>query len=162
MNERMDSKAWYEWIFLALRRAPDFRGRSSRAEYWWFTGPFLLLSFDLSWPLHIALAVPALSVTVRRLHDLGRSGWWALLAPPAWNAPWAVIGIVLLAAGQLNEDLPDLAANLGPMLAWLAGAFALISVGSAVTGVLLFRRRGEAGSNRFGDDPLVEPQEGAG
>ena len=30
----------------------------------------------------IALIVPVVAITVRRLHDSGRTGWWALLLPP--------------------------------------------------------------------------------
>jgi len=86
-----------------------FAGRAPRAEFWWFTLFYMLVQIATNildtlffgtgkvssgpgfWvynsnggPLSIiaalALLVPALAVTVRRLHDNGKSGWWVLLS----------------------------------------------------------------------------------
>lgn len=62
---------------------------------------------------YIALmALPALSVTVRRLHDTNRSAWWILLAVLPWFlgeilgfSPW--IGVFLLALMLLLDSVPD-------------------------------------------------------
>lgn len=87
-----------------LARYAVFHGRSGRAEFWWWVlaylilititrvidaillGPVLgLIPFapDPGQPLSVlctlALLVPNLAVAVRRLHDVGRSGWWLLL-----------------------------------------------------------------------------------
>jgi len=91
-------------MFKPLIRFADFKGRSDRSEFL----QFLLLSLTLAilitctwgmaWgladglrglPPHrpasllpyvgLFLAIPALSVTIRRLHDIDRSGWWLLL-----------------------------------------------------------------------------------
>lgn len=74
-------------------------GRSTRREYWWF----LVLNLIIYFLLNIAATVvgdflriqiynalilvyliftfiPGIAVSVRRLHDIGRSGWWLLLA----------------------------------------------------------------------------------
>ena len=81
----------------------DFRGRSRRSEYW-FIQLFLVVTniavaiIDLAlmgWDADRFIAnggggivglvwilvtiVPALAVLVRRLHDTGKSGWWALV-----------------------------------------------------------------------------------
>jgi uncharacterized membrane protein YhaH (DUF805 family) len=76
-----------------LRKYADFSGRASRSEYWWWWGA-LLVTFIVTGALTavigsagyvvatiVALAVfiPNLAVTVRRLHDTGRSGWWLLI-----------------------------------------------------------------------------------
>ncbi|MGZ2743331.1 DUF805 domain-containing protein [Burkholderia stagnalis] len=77
-----------------------FDGRARRAEYWYFA----LLTFIVSIAcqlvtmaggsentialllaiaallVSLALVVPSISVTVRRLHDVGRSGWFLLIA----------------------------------------------------------------------------------
>ena len=59
----------------------DFNGRARRSEFWYF----YLLTFVaawipfLGWLLSVALIIPSLSVGARRLHDIGRSGWWQLL-----------------------------------------------------------------------------------
>ena len=82
----------------AWKRYTDFKGRSSRAAYWW---PFLLtiiISFvlggisasvfgtasDEAGPLEsvyqLAWLCPGIALGVRRLHAIGRNGWWLLLA----------------------------------------------------------------------------------
>ena len=71
-----------------------FSGRAARPEFWWFV-LFLLLAnlvlgtldsmlffgdMQLLTPLFsLATLLPALAVSVRRLHDLDRTGWWLLL-----------------------------------------------------------------------------------
>lgn len=89
------------WFILALKNTLDFKGRARRKEFGWFTlGSFIIsflfgfleisaeslgmidlaLVFSLiSSLISILLIVPSLSVTARRLHDLGYSGWWQLL-----------------------------------------------------------------------------------
>ncbi|XAH22683.1 DUF805 domain-containing protein [Xylophilus sp. GW821-FHT01B05] len=64
----------------------DFSGRASRSEFWWFF-LFQLLALLVASLIHqfvyfvvaLGLFLPAISVSVRRLHDVGRSGWWLLL-----------------------------------------------------------------------------------
>ncbi|MFF7702819.1 DUF805 domain-containing protein [Streptomyces lydicus] len=74
-----------------VRKYATFSGRAQRAEYWWFSvlyalGTLLLvgLSVAVGEPLLNALLplliVPMLAVSVRRLHDTGRSGWRMLIA----------------------------------------------------------------------------------
>ena len=75
----------------------DFSSRSIRSEYWWWTLFVFIASivlgmidglFGLLGPLglgpfgalfSIATLVPGLALSVRRLHDVNRSGWWLLL-----------------------------------------------------------------------------------
>ncbi|NCQ25328.1 MAG: DUF805 domain-containing protein [Rhodobacteraceae bacterium CG17_big_fil_post_rev_8_21_14_2_50_63_15] len=64
-----------------------FSGRAARSEYWWFalfvfgTGAVLqLIGGDvLSGIFGLAVLLPGISVAVRRLHDLDRTGWWYML-----------------------------------------------------------------------------------
>lgn len=69
-----------------LRRAFDFNTRSSRAEFWWFTlfqfliGLAILMIMPFLSPIYsLLLMIPAIAVSIRRLHDIGKSGWWLLL-----------------------------------------------------------------------------------
>lgn len=71
----------------------DFSTRSLRSEYWWFFLSYVVAGIVLTivdgftigmgvLPLLAMLAyfIPILAVTARRLHDVGRSGWWILIA----------------------------------------------------------------------------------
>jgi uncharacterized membrane protein YhaH (DUF805 family) len=76
----------------------NFERRASRSEYWWFALFNLIvnivtfvidstlgtmITYDMGYVGFIALLallLPSLSVSVRRLHDLGKSGWWLLIA----------------------------------------------------------------------------------
>ncbi len=87
-----------QWILMPFQRLTDFSGRSRRMEFWLFWLAALILQVVTSYidavtsqPLiaggmgSITLAVtlillaPAATVGIRRLHDIGRSGWWMLL-----------------------------------------------------------------------------------
>jgi uncharacterized membrane protein YhaH (DUF805 family) len=64
----------------------EFKGRADRAEFWWF---FLfqvivsvvlgIVSPTLQGLAGLALLLPGLAVGARRLHDIGKSGWFLLL-----------------------------------------------------------------------------------
>jgi uncharacterized membrane protein YhaH (DUF805 family) len=80
-----------------LRRAFDFNTRSSRAEFWWFMLFQILISVAiiiilpiLSTLFSLIILIPSISVAIRRLHDIKKSGWWlcTIFIP--------LIGIILL------------------------------------------------------------------
>ena len=67
-----------------------FKGRASRAEFWWFALFGFVLGFTLteneffallgfSGLFRLGVFLPGLAVTARRLHDTDKSGWWMLL-----------------------------------------------------------------------------------
>jgi uncharacterized membrane protein YhaH (DUF805 family) len=88
------------WFVLAWQRATDFSGRSRRKEYWYFNLfngivfaflflfaiPFgaqekpSMIPFGFLFAYSLVVFVPTLSVTIRRLHDIGKSGWWYCIA----------------------------------------------------------------------------------
>lgn len=76
----------------------NFSGRATRSEFWWFWLFYTLVIVALSLvaaaiapggggsiafigiaAFAIGSIIPIIAVTVRRLHDTGRSGWWLLL-----------------------------------------------------------------------------------
>ena len=76
-----------ESIKHCLKQYATFSGRASRSEFWWFvlfqllvTAGGQLISQVLGGLLSLALLLPILAVTARRLHDIGKSGWLQLLA----------------------------------------------------------------------------------
>ena len=88
-----------EYFLEALQKYMVFLGRSRRKEYWFFVLFNFLISLVLtivdgmigtynpmtgmgflSGLFGLAMFIPGLSVSVRRLHDTDRSGWWLLIA----------------------------------------------------------------------------------
>ena len=71
----------------------NFEGRASRSEYWWFflfnfiaglvIGAVFVwsetLEYLVSGLFSLAMLLPGLGLSVRRLHDTGRSGWWIFI-----------------------------------------------------------------------------------
>jgi uncharacterized membrane protein YhaH (DUF805 family) len=75
-----------ESIRLCFSKYADFNGRAARPEFWWWMLFIFLASLaagiisQLLSPLFsLATLLPSLAVTSRRLHDVGRSGWWQLI-----------------------------------------------------------------------------------
>ncbi len=108
-----------KWDLQALKHYAVFQGRARRREYWYFVlfqlmavlaisaveralaiaNPEILFGWYTAGFLLLTL-LPALAVTIRRLHDTGRSGWWGLLhAVP-------VIGTLLLQPFMLPAGAP--------------------------------------------------------
>lgn len=86
----MHSRNGFDWFIVALKRYVEFKGRSSRAEFWYFV-LFLVIFSAVSEIIDgifrtnifnpivsVVLFIPNISVAVRRLHDIDRSGWWWL------------------------------------------------------------------------------------
>ena len=84
---------------VVMNNYANWDGRASRSEYWWFNLFNLIINIvtdviDSSLGMGmiaygvgyagfialLALLLPSIGVSVRRLHDLGKSGWWLLIA----------------------------------------------------------------------------------
>ena len=84
----------------ALKNYVDFNGRARRSEYWSFVLFNLIISvalFAISFVIRtnflyniysIAVLLPGIAVSIRRMHDVGKSGWFALI--PFYNLILAV------------------------------------------------------------------------
>ncbi|MEU2154055.1 DUF805 domain-containing protein [Streptomyces sp. NPDC019396] len=103
------------WYLDVLKKYAVFSGRARRQEYWMFTlinviVYAVLMGIDLGVlnlgfiaPLYSLLVLlPALGVTIRRLHDTGRSGWFVLLGLIPLVGP--IILLVFLAGEGKAED----------------------------------------------------------
>lgn len=107
------------WFLLALKKYATFSGRSQRSEYWYFFLFYLLIVFALamldvllgsysdsgelglfSGAFVLAMLIPSLAVGVRRLHDIGRTGWWLLIG----FVP--IIGTIVLLVFAVTDSEP--------------------------------------------------------
>jgi len=118
---REAQEIFMDWYLMALKKYADFKGRSQRKEYWMFTLFNLLAFFVLSIVgsvlgdqaelltgiYSLGVLLPSIAVTVRRLHDIGRSGWWALLMVVP------VVGALVLVVFALQDSQPE-ANEYGP------------------------------------------------
>lgn len=71
-----------EAIKIGFKKYATFKGRASKSEFWWFYLLSFLVSMLLSWTFiaPLAMFLPMLAVGVRRLHDIGKSGWYYLMS----------------------------------------------------------------------------------
>ncbi|MNI51710.1 Inner membrane protein YhaI [compost metagenome] len=103
-----------KWYLKVLKNYVGFSGRARRKEYWMFNLFNSLIMLILYIPLFasvasmivngepsgsgsafsfvfflyaLALFLPSLAVTVRRLHDIGKSGWWYLISLVPFAGP---------------------------------------------------------------------------
>ena len=97
-----------EAVKLAFQHYADFEGRARRSEYWWFTLFNIIVSTifsavvpDFAWIWSLVVLVPGIAVVVRRLHDVGKRGWFYLwiLVPLA--------GYIIMLIQLLKDSAPD-------------------------------------------------------
>lgn len=79
------------YYLAVLKNYAVFSGRARRAEFWYFVLLNLIISIALSFVGNaigfsmlsliytLAVFIPSLAVAIRRLHDIGKSGWWILI-----------------------------------------------------------------------------------
>lgn len=121
-NVAGDEVQAFDWYVAVLRNYAGFSGRARRKEYWFFLLFNILISMGLSLVdrftgnsgissgmgflsglYALGTFIPGIAVTMRRLHDTNRSGWWMLIS----LIP--VIGIIVLlvflaSEGQKTEN----------------------------------------------------------
>ena len=109
-----------------LKRWSDFNGRSRRSEYWMFVLFNLIIEVVLSvidnilgtstgtgvgilaGIFSLVVLIPGIAVTIRRLHDTSRSGWWILIAlVPIIGGIWLLVLMVLDSHKESNAWGPS-------------------------------------------------------
>lgn len=153
------------YYFNCFRRYAKFSARASRKEYWMFTlidtliltALILVLAntpkyvgfyetnstfLIIAWAMiiyFIATILPRLAVTVRRLHDTGRSGWNIILP-----AGVGLVGNLLTMATKTEE---------------VAIVFGIAQIAASIYLVVLLCLKGEPEENYWGENPYAEPTE---
>ncbi|GAA3760380.1 DUF805 domain-containing protein [Flavobacterium ginsengiterrae] len=86
---------WYKKV--VFENYANFEGRARRKEYWMFFLANMIISFALGFVMglispslglvanvySLAVLVPSIAVAIRRMHDVGKSGWFILI--PIYN-----------------------------------------------------------------------------
>ena len=147
------------WALKPLKRYADFKGRAPRPEYWWFIAAVVVCSFlaqfvdnimgtsdVLSAILNLAVLLPSVAVTIRRLHDTDRTGWWLLI----YVIPFVVVVIVAIWLGLGSVPAENVTA-----------LFVILGLAMFAAGITLFVflvLPGTGGPNRYGPDPYGPSQ----
>jgi uncharacterized membrane protein YhaH (DUF805 family) len=115
------------WYLLVLKKYADFNGRARRKEYWMFVLfniifavaamivdnllglTFGAIGYGVVYLLYaFATLIPGLAVSVRRLHDIGKSGWMILIALiPIIGAIWLIVLMVTDGEPGANQYGPN-------------------------------------------------------
>ena len=164
-----------EAVQSCLRKPFDYSGRATRSEYWWFilfcwiaafATWFVALMFSVeaafvAMLLAIAvLKVPKMAAAFRRLHDIGRRGWLAMLPflmLPVTLVLWLII-VVVVAVADVALSSPG-RPRLAPTLPMLGFFIAIIT--SLIAAVLLswwLTRPSQPHDNRYGPNPVDGPE----
>lgn len=130
----------------------DFQGRCVRRDFWYYVLAYIVVyvalaivqslfgSRILTGLYSLALLLPGLGISIRRLHDVDRSGWWILIV--------AIPSLLLL----LFSTMALVGGAVGPAFLYV---FLLPIVSLAATALLIYwyAQPGTPGQNRFGPAP---------
>ena len=102
------------WYLEVLKKYAVFSGRARRKEYWMFFLFNIIIIFVLGYVdglfgrygivntlYSLAILIPGIAVSIRRLHDTNRSGWWLLIG----FVP--IIGAIVLIVYMVQDSTPS-------------------------------------------------------
>jgi uncharacterized membrane protein YhaH (DUF805 family) len=182
------------WYLKVLKQYADFNGRARRKEYWMFVlistiissiiiiissilsaifltadSPYYLGINILSSIYSLSVFIPSLAVGVRRLHDVGKSGWLLLLNLLSifFLAIFTLLFLITILESSgsplILETLESFESPLileifeaikNPLILYGGMAiFSLLSFGGAIWLIVLLVKDGEPGENKYGENP---------
>lgn len=135
----------------SLKNYASVKGRASRTEYALFTWSYILLSsIPVLGPfIFLALLIPVVTVGVRRLHDLNRSGWryiMVILVP-------LVFGILAFLGNIRSTTNAGIAESSQSIDEALSTFVVMIITVILIAAIILSLFKGTDGPNRYGEAP---------
>ena len=170
---------FFEAIKTCLKKSFVFTGRARRSEFWWWTLFTSILGFSASLIIEeipednlllmlpftlgilvffIYLGIASFAVTTRRLHDIGRSGWWygaTLIFGVVW-AIWMVVKIFSIVSG-MDLDHVDVESNafVLTVLKEMTGVILayILYLGYSIVLLVWYCKDSQPGANKYGENP---------
>jgi len=155
-----------EAVKSVLSQYVGFNGRARRSEFWFWTLATILASIavaileailglgsDGSGPisglLSLAIFLPGLAVTFRRLHDTGRSGWWIGGFYLGMLVVGVVVGVMAISMVSATGSETGLVAGLG-----MVGIIALVlGLVYGIALLIFLCQDSVSGPNKYGPNP---------
>jgi len=158
---------WYKKV--VFENYVNFNGRARRSEFWYFILMNMIFSIALmvidkllslstgftSFKIiqniySLLLFLPGLAVAVRRLHDVGKSGWWMLV----------FYLVIAVSAGGVAAIWFSSLQSPGSIFTnvWFY-VLLLVALGSSIWMMVLNCIAGEQGANKYGSDPKLHGEE---
>ncbi len=153
-----------------------FSGRASRPEFWyWILFTILVaVAFNIIESVlnirvgivralfNLAVFLPGLAVSVRRLHDTGRSGWFLLILYVPWIVGFVFLGVGLglgIAAAFTGTSEGAGSGTLAFAGAALVSALigAVLCLGGFAFSIYVMAKRGDLVANAYGPPPVSTP-----
>jgi uncharacterized membrane protein YhaH (DUF805 family) len=124
------------WYFFGVATEKNTIPPTPASDFAFLPGFYLVVSF-----------VPLVCLTIRRLHDIGRRGWWVLLLVLMYFTMYSALGY---------------ARSFPPEITFMTVAYASIFVGGCLSGFLVLfgfcTEPGQNGENAYGSDPRPLPR----
>src|SRR6187402_265489 len=144
---------WYKKVVFG--NYANFNGRARRSEYWYFVLMNMIIStvtmlidkvldvkFGVNLLYNIAVFIPTLSVSVRRLHDIGKSGWVLLISY-----------IVVIICGLGLVFVVVMAQQRNSFDNWFTIPIVIIMLAICIWMLVLFCTDSDEGTNQYGPNP---------
>jgi len=171
-----------EAVKTCFKKYADFTGRARRSEFWYYTlfqtivgiiavvvifllaavsrmmGSIWLMGIGgiLMLMVMLALALPGWAASFRRLHDSGRSGWWAgasMLLAMFGNVLEQLLKPSLSGAALFDDTAIKAYEQQMQDFAYLSIGIGICQLGYAIWLIVLLCRDSDRGENEYGDSP---------
>lgn len=171
---------FFEAVKTCLKKSFVFKGRARRSEFWWWTLFSTVFGFTVSLPaeeisednvlltvlyalgalaLCVYLGIANFAVATRRLHDIGRSGWWygaTLIFGAVWGV-WMIVKMVGIIGG-MNPAHVDVESDafaftlLKEMWAVVLIPY-VIYIAYSILLLVWYCKDSQPGANKYGENP---------